>query len=173
MPPGVIIPSNVTLFPPEPAIAADREKLDNLGGQISAIAQSFNELKQELVADSNLERKAKFVALLDQRREAIEAAMDAWKAHSARVGIVKQPPALQGLGQVDLTSLQTQIAGEQEKLAALQSYYTAYKTAVETGQTPPAVPAELASGGFLGISTGTIIAGIALLAAGWYFFTRK
>lgn len=171
---GVVLPeqSNVVQFPPENAVQADKEKLNNLGQQISAIVQSFNKLKQELVADSNAERKAKFIALLDQRRQAIEAAMDAWKIKAGQVGIAQQQPQLAGLGQLDLASLQNQISIEQNKLTALQSYYAAYSAAITAGQTPPAAPPEL-NEGFLGVSSGMLIAGIALLAAGWYFFFRE
>lgn len=171
---GVTLPTttNITQFPVEPAIAAEREKLDTLGQQISSIVQSFNELKQTLVTDSREDRKAKFLALLDQRRAAIESAMDAWKQKNAQLGIAKQAPALAGLGQMDLTSIQSQISTEQSKLASLQAYYTAYKTALDAGQAPPPVPQEL-SQGFMGFSATTIIAGIALIAGAWYLFTRE
>lgn len=173
MPPGVILPSNVTQFPAEPAIAADKEKLDHQRQQIDEIVKGFNELKQTLVIDSDQTRKAQFSALLDQRREAIETAMAAWKAKAAQLGIGQHPPTLQGLGAIDLTSLQTQIGAEQAKLTALTSYYAAYKVAVDSGQAPPALPPELATGGFLGISTGTIALIAGLIAGAYFLFARK
>lgn len=170
---GVALPDNVTTFPPEIATQAEAEKLDNLGQQISTLVQQYNETKREIVADSREDRKAKFAALLEQRKAAIEACMTAWKAKEAQVapGQNKQLPALAGLGQVDLSSLETQITTEQSKLTILQNYYTAYKTAVDAGQEPPPVPAELA--GTFGMSAGTLALIAAGLAALYFFFAKK
>lgn len=170
---GVVLPTNVTQFPPEVANQAEKDKLDTLGQQISTIVHNYNALKQEIVVDGQEDRKAKFAALLDQRRAAIEACMDAWKAREVQiVGRANRIfPALAGLG--DLTSLQTQIATEQTKLAALQAYYTSYKAAVDAGMQPPPLPPELGSDGFMGISTGTLIMLAAGAAALYFFFMKK
>lgn len=170
---GVSLPDNVTQFPTEVATQAEKDKLNNLGQQISAIVQQFNQLKQQLMSDGNTDRQTKFADLLAQRKAAIEAAMTAWKTKEAQIGTGQQLPALAGLGQVDLTSLQTQITSEQSKLAALQTYYTQYKAAVDAGQQPPAMPAELGSSGFLGISAGTLAMVAAGLAALYFFFMKK
>lgn len=169
---GVTLPSNVTQFPAEVALAAEKDKLENLGQQITAIVHNYNTLKQELTVDGREDRKAKFAALLEQRKAAIEAAMDAWKAKEAQIRSGRVLPTLSGLGQTDLTALQAQITTEQGKLAVLQAYYTQYKAALDSGQPPPPMPAELGSEGFLGISTTTLIM-LAAGAAALYFFFFK
>ena len=173
---GVALPdSNVTQFPPEVATQVEKDKLDTLGQQISTIVQNYNALKQELVVDGREDRKAKFAALLEQRRAAIEAAMDAWKAKEVQImgRAARVLPTLAGLGQVDLASLQTQITTEQSKLTALQNYYAEYKAAVDAGLQPPPLPPELGSEGFMGMGTGTLVMIAAAVAALYFFFAKK
>lgn len=172
MPVGVELPQNVAIFPAEPALAADREKLDSLGAQISALVQNFNEQERSLVEENSVDVQTKFRALLDARRVGIESIMDAWKTRAAsmKIAATSKIPAL---GALDLSSLQGKIADEQGKLAALQTYYTSYKLAVESGNAPPPVPAELSSGAFLGISATTIITLVALAGGAWYLWQNK
>lgn len=160
--------------------------LTNLGQQISQCIKSYNDLKQQLMKESDNPIKAQIDDLLERRRAAIQALIDAHKADiedfknklavtdGGNIVTTPEPPAqvLAGIGQLDqLSALQTQIQDQQTKLTALNNYFSAYKAAISAGQQPPAIPPELQEGVF-GLSAGLLAAGVALVA-GIYMFGKK
>lgn len=163
------------------AVQTDNTNLTNLDSQIQQLVQHFNQLKQQLMADGST-GKGQILALLEQRRAAIQAL---WESHYAALAQLRQKASqnniaidaqlpsvtLQGMGQlVDTSGIQNAITTEQAKLTALQTYYTNYQNAVAAGQPPPALPDELASGAF-GMS-GTTIALVAATVIGVLFFFK-
>lgn len=187
-----VVPINTTVVSPIlDQIRADRSKLTNLGSQISVLVQHYNDLKRDLMNAPEHPTKAQLVALLDQRRVAIENVIAQWKltidqltakAHSIQGGpdVMAQSPIansmtaqLMGLGQlVDTSGLQTRINNEQAKLAVVSNYMTQYQAAVSSGQNPPPLPAELQEG-FLGMSSGTLIMIAAVLGVGYLLFKGR
>ncbi len=161
-----------------------RTVLDNLGSQISKLVQEYNGLKQDMMSLPEHPTKEQLIDLLERRKAAIQALLDAHKADiddlkakinmtDGATGIQVLPPITASLGQLDtLTNLQTQLGEQQAKMTALTEYYNAYKTAVQIGQTPPPIPDSLKDGMF-GLSTGMIIAGIAAIVGIMYFFSKK
>jgi LmbE family N-acetylglucosaminyl deacetylase len=155
---GLVIPM------PQPAV--DPAVKENLGSKISAIVQTYNDLHKELIQQPDSPTKAQLVALLEKRRAAVEDIRTRFKAVlDALFGAVQ--PKLQGFQVQDVNQIQSELDLQQSKLAALQTYFEQYKTAIASGSQPPALPAELQEGSF-GISA-TTLAILAALAAGAYF----
>lgn len=176
---GVVIPIQST----DAGKAQVKGQLDNLGSQMSSLVQSYNELRGKIEGDpSDPAVKEQFRALAEQRKTAIRALVESFKAtlqNAAAQGILPDQsnvPALAGIRGLrgdDLGGLQTAIATEQSKLAALDAYYQSAQAALAAGQPLPAPPAELSSGGtgFLGMSNWMLIA----IAAGaaYFIFMKK
>ena len=172
------------------ALRNDRSTLTNLGQQISALVQHYNDLKKQLMAEPDKPTQDQFATLLSQRKAAIQALMDSWKSKvdslTAKAMAIPNGTAvlqenmptisniqLSGLGQlVDTSGLTTSITTETTKMTLLDQYYTAYKAAIAAGTTPPALPAELQSG-MLGLSSTVIIAGVAAVAGLLLFMGGK
>jgi hypothetical protein len=160
---GVIIP-----MPPQPV---DPTLKENLGSQVSAIMQTYNDMKQSLMEQSDNPTKAQLNTLLEQRRAAVEAIFAAHRATLDSlfgVGHAK----LSGLATSELETIQAQLTAEQGKLSALSAYFDQYKIAVAAGNTPPALPPEL-SGSTLGISSTTLAIIAAIAAGAWFWWSGK
>ena len=172
---GVIIPIQST----DAGKAQIKESVDNLGQQVSACVQSYNDLRGKIEGEaSSDETKAKFRALADQRRAALEQIKLSYvsarqQAESQGIQPAPMPPVqLAGLGADSLGGLQTAVSTEQSKLALLAAYYESYKAAVAAGTQPPAVPTELQNG-VMGISAGTLAMFAAIAAAAYFMFFNK
>lgn len=156
---GVVIPM------PQPTV--DPAVKENLGQKVSAIMQTYNDMKRDLMAQPDNPTKAQLNALLEQRRAAVEAIFAAHKATLDAVLGAGQAK-LSGFGATnELETIQTQLTAEQGKLTALSTYFESYKSAIAAGNAPPALPPELS--GSTGISS-TTLAIIAAIAAGAYFW---
>lgn len=153
-----------------------RQKLENLGQQISAAVQHYNDLKRELMADPNQGHPTleQIKQLLEQRRAAIQAILDQHKSRIDQLRVsIGQPPAslpqMQGLGRLgqtaELDQMSSQLTDQQSKLQALGLYYEAYKAALANNQAPPPLPSALNTG------SRHYLTGAVLAAA--YFLMKK
>ena len=169
---GIVIPIQST----DAGKQQVKEAVDNLGQQVSALVQQYNDLRGAVEGDaSDPATKEKFRQLADQRRAALEQIKLNYvsarqQAEAQGIAAGQNVPNLQGLGSFTLSNITTTVTAEQSKLAVLAAYYESYKSAVAAGTTPPAMPAELQSG-VIGIPTTWIAVGLALVAA--YFFLGK
>lgn len=160
---GVIIP-----MPPQPIDPSIKE---NLGQKVSALMQTYNDMKAEL-KDQPDTVKAQFDALLEKRRAAVEAIFAAHRATlDALFGVGHAK--LSGIGATsELDTIQTQLTAEQAKLTALSTYFEQYKTAIAAGNAPPSMPAELGGAAF-GMSSTTLAVIAALGAAAYFWWFNK
>ncbi|SRR5258705_3356125 len=160
MPPGVVIPIQTT----DAGKQQIQSQLDNLGSQMSALVQSYNDLRGQVeghMGDPAVRDQMR--TLLDQRRAAIQNLQTTFMAakHQAEnqgIAVTSQIPALagfRGLGADDLSGLQTAVGTEQSKLAALAAYYQQAQAAVAAGQPVPPVPS--------GLSTTSTVMGIPMM----------
>jgi chromosome segregation ATPase len=151
---------------PQPAI--DPAIRDNLGSKVSALMQTYNDMKAAL-KDQPEATRAQFDALLEKRRAAVEAI---FAQHRATLdAILGQGQAKLGALTPEVNLVQDQLSQEQSKFTALQTYFDQYKAALAAGQTPPPLPPVLQEGSF-GISATTLAVFVAL-AAGAYFWWSK
>ena len=169
---GVVIPIQTTDAGREQV----RQNLENLGSQMSALVQSYNDLRGKLEGENKAELREKMKALMEQRRQAILALVDSFKAAKASaetqgIATTAAVPALAGLRGDDLSGIQTAVATEQSKLAALAAYYEEAKAAVAAGQAVPPVPESLTgSSTIAGIPTLWLLVGAAVVL---FMFTKK
>ena len=169
---GVVIPIQSTDAGKEQV----RNQLDNLGSQMSQLVQGYNDLRGKLEGENKADFRERMRQLMDQRAAAIRALVEQFKsaANSAAQQNIPAPgvPALAGLRGDDLGGLQTAVATEQSKLAALEKYYEAAKAAVAAGQPLPPTPAELEAG-FMGMSSGTLAILLAVAVGAYFMFSSK
>lgn len=170
---GVVIPIQTT----DAGKAQIRTQLENLGSQMSQLVQSYNDQRTAVEAEDKVELRAKMRELFEARRAAIRALVDQFKAAAAQAAAQDipagpMPPTLAGLRGFELTGLQTAVATEQSKLAALAAYYESAKAAVAAGQPLPPTPAELQNG-VMGISSGTLAILLAVAAGAYFLFFNK
>ena len=170
---GIVIPMQTTDAGREQV----RQNLDNLGSQMSQLVQSYNEQRTKIEGEpGSPEFKAQMHTLWEARRAAIAALVAQFKtaAQSAaqqNITANTSVPALAGLRGDDLGGLQTAVATEQSKLAALATYYESAKAAIAAGQPMPPTPAELQTGTVMGISsTWLAIGAVAVLL---FFMGKK
>jgi len=159
---GIIIP-----MPPQVVDPAVKE---TLGAKISALVQSYNDMKSAL-KDQPQATKVQFDQLLEKRRAAVEAILAQHKSTLDEILGVGHTAKLAGIGAFETNEIQSQLTAQQTKMTALQTYFEAYKTAIAAGTQPPALPAELQEGSF-GISA-TTLAILAALGAAAYFWWNK
>lgn len=157
---GVVIPIQSTDAGREQV----RQQIDNLGSQMSQLVQQYNTLRADVEGKMNESTvREQLRAVLEQRKAAIRNLVESFKSAAASAAAQNIPansniPALAGLGADSLGGLQTAVATEQSKLAALATYYQQAQAAIAAGQTPPPLPAELQSGStILGMSTTTLL----------------
>lgn len=169
---GVVIPIQSTDAGKEQV----RNQLDNLGSQMSQLVQSYNDLRGKLEGENKADLREKMRQLMDQRAAAIRALIEQFKSAAASAAQQNIPapgiPALAGLRGDDLGGLQTAVATEQSKLAALAKYYEDAKAAVAAGGAVPDPPAELQAG-FMGMSSSTLAVVLALAVGAYFLFSSK
>ncbi len=170
---GVIIPIQTT----DAGKAQVKTALDNLGSQMSQLVQSYNDQRTAVEAENKTELREKMHELFEARRAAIRNLVEQFKAaasSAAAQGIQPgvMPPTLAGMGSFELSGLQTAVATEQSKLAALAAYYESAKAAIAAGQPIPPTPTEL-GGSVLGMSTTTLAIFAAIAAAAYFMFFNK
>ena len=170
---GVVIPIQTT----DAGKQQVRTQLENLGQQMSALVQSYNDQRTAVEAENKTELHAKMQELFEARRAAIKALVESFQSakQSAEAQGIQSgplPPQLAGLRGADLGGLQTAVATEQSKLAALAAYYEQAKAAVAAGQPMPQPPSEL-SGGFMGMSSTTLAILLAAAVGAYFLFSSK
>lgn len=178
--PGIVIPIQAT----DAGKAQVKGQLDNLGSQMSALVQHYNDLRGQIEGDnSDPAVKQQFRDLAEQRKAAIRNLVETFKAtlsNASQQGILPDQanvPALAGIRGLrgdELGTFQTQIATEQSKLDALATYYHDAQAAIAAGQPLPPTPAALATGstGMFGMSNVVVI-GLVAVAAYFMFLHNK
>lgn len=176
---GIVIPIQST----DQGKAQIKSQLENLGSQMSALVQHYNDLREQIRGSLTPSIVDEFEALADQRKTAIRNLVETWKAtwkNAATQGILPADaatvPALagfRGLRGDELGTFQTSITNEQAKLDALAAYYHDAQNAISGGQPLPPVPASLASSPTVFGMSPMIVVGLVAVAAYFMFLHNK